>query len=113
MFGVYITDNPIYQIKLQYKDIIDIKNIEMYFDKIVNIIAFVDKVRQVNTKDGSIMCFINLSDELSKIDGVLFPKVYEKYKDINAGDIIRLTGRIEKRFDKYQIVVSNIIKINY
>ena len=57
------------------------------------------------------MAFINGSDELSNIDITLFPKVYENYKDISSKDIILVKGKVEKRFDKYQIIVNNITKL--
>ena len=57
------------------------------------------------------MCFISGSDELSNIDIVLFPNTYEKYNNISRGDIIKIYGRVEKRFDKYQMVVSTLEKL--
>ena len=58
------------------------------------------------------MMFITGSDELSKIDIVLFPKVYEEYGDIKKGDIIKIFGKVEKRFDKFQIIATNVKKIS-
>ena len=57
------------------------------------------------------MAFISGSDELSNIDIVLFPRIYEKYNTLKQGDIILVKGKVEKRFDKYQIVVNNIEKL--
>ena len=57
------------------------------------------------------MAFISGSDVLSNVDIVLFPKVYEKYNSLKHSDIILINGKVEKRFDKYQIVVNNIEKL--
>jgi DNA polymerase-3 subunit alpha len=111
IFGFYLTDNPVTEFKQKYNNIININEIEAYFDKNINIIVYVDKVKEVNTSKGDKMCFINGSDELSEIDVVLFPKTYEKYKNINRGDIIKVYGRVEKRFDKYQVVVTSLDKL--
>ena len=78
------------------------------FDKVINIIIYVDKIKVVNTSKGDKMAFLSGSDELSTVDIVLFPKTYEKYNDLSHGDIILIKGRVEKRFDKYQIVVNEI-----
>ena len=111
IFGFYLTDNPVTEFKQKYNNIINVNEIETYFDKNINIIVYVDKIKEVNTSKGDKMCFINGSDELSEIDVVLFPKTYEKYKNINRGDIIKVYGRVEKRFDKYQVVVTSLDKL--
>ena len=110
-FGLYLTDNPVTDFKSKYKNIVNLNEIETYFDKSIDIIVLVDKIKEVNTSKGEKMCFISGSDELSTIDIVLFPKTYEKYNNINRGDIIKLNGRVEKRFDKYQIVVNALERL--
>ena len=112
MFGMYLTHNPITELKEKNKNIVNLSDIESYFDKNVNIIINVDKFREVNTSKGDKMAFITGSDEISTIDIVMFPATYSKYNDINNNDILKINGRVEKRFDKYQIVVSDIEKLN-
>ena len=111
MFGMYLTHNPITELKEKNKNIVNLSDIESYFDKNVNIIINVDKFREVNTSKGDKMAFITGSDELSTIDIVMFPKTYEKYNNIASNDILKINGRVEKRFDKYQIVVNEIEKL--
>ena len=111
VFGLYLTNNPITELKLKHSNIINLSEIDSYFDKNINIIVYVDKVKEVNTSKGDKMCFISGSDELSAVDIVLFPKTYEKYKDINQGSIILVKGKVEKRFDKHQIVVNSMEKL--
>ena len=48
------------------------------------------------------------SDEFRQVDLTLFPKVYQEFKDMKVYDIITVIGRVEKRLDNYQIVVSKI-----
>ena len=111
VFGMYLTHNPITDIKNSMEDIVNLSDIESYFDKNVNIVVNVDKIREVTTNKGDKMAFISGSDEVSTIDIVLFPKIYEKYNDIESNEILKVSGRVEKRFDKYQIVVSDIEKM--
>ena len=47
------------------------------------------------------MIFITGSDEINTLDVVLFPKVYERYRDIEVGNVIFVNGKVEKRFDKF------------
>ena len=57
------------------------------------------------------MCFITGSDEATNIDIVLFPKIYKSYSNIKVGDIIKVSGKVEKRFDKYQIITKSLTKL--
>ena len=110
-FNMYLTHNPITELKEKNKNIVNLSDIELYFDKNINIIVNVDKIREVTTNKGDKMAFISGSDEISTADIVLFPKVYEKYPNIESNDILKINGRVEKRFDKYQIVVNEIEKL--
>ena len=108
LLGFYLSNNPLTELKIKYNNKLNINNIGEYFDKVVNIIINVDRLKEVITKKNDKMLFITGSDELNKIDIVLFPKVYEKYKNIKIYDIILVKGRVEKRFDDYQIIANYI-----
>jgi DNA-directed DNA polymerase III (polc) len=111
LFGIYLSRHPITEVKLNYKNIVPINELPNYFDKIVDTIVYVDRIKEVNTKKNQKMAFISGSDELSTIDVTLFPNLYEKNKDISKGDILLVQGRVEKRFDKYQLVVVKFKKL--
>ena len=54
------------------------------------------------------MAFLTASDEYGQISLTMFPKTYKTYNNINKKDIIRIYGRVEKRFDQYQIVINSL-----
>lgn len=110
VFGFYLSRHPVTEYRVKYNTI-ELSNISNYFDKIVDVVVLVDKIRSVKTKNNETMCFVTGSDELTNIDVVLFPRVYESYINIKVGDILKINGRIEKRFDQYQLVVNNIENI--
>ena len=58
------------------------------------------------------MAFIKASDEYNTVDLTMFPRVYQKYNSIAIGDVIKVYGRVEKRNDIYQVLVSTITKLN-
>ena len=58
------------------------------------------------------MMFITGSDELSTADIVVFPRVYNVMPNFSNEDILKITGKIEKRYDQYQIVAIKIVKLN-
>ena len=113
IFGLYLTVNPITQLKNKYKGIVDLKEIELYFDKRISVILSIDKLKRIDTSKGEKMCFLTGSDEISQTVVVMFPKLYENSKDLKAGDIIKVRGRVEKRFDEYQLVANEITRLKY
>ena len=111
-FGFYLSNHPITEYKLKYPETIKLNQINLYFDKIITCIVYVDKINIINTKKGEKMMFITGSDELTKIDLIAFPKTYSKYSNIEPSNIIYITGKVEKRFDKIQIIINNLKKLN-
>ena len=106
-FGFYLSNHPVTEYKLSNPKSIPLAEVENYFDKEIELICLVDKLKEITTKKNEKMAFLNGSDEISKIEVVLFPRTYENV-DIHIGDIIKVFGKVEKRFDKYQIVVRKI-----
>ena len=106
LFGFYLSDYPTTTYKAKFK-VINLNEVERYFDKVVDIIVLVDRTKEINTKKNEKMCFISGSDETGTLDLTLFPFIYEKYK-VKRGDIILVRGRVERRMDKYQLVVDKI-----
>ena len=108
IFGFYLSNHPVTEYRLKLNENLLLSEIEEYFDKNVTIIAYVDKKKEVGTKNNDTMCFITGSDEISNLDIVLFPKTYEQYPNIEIGNIIQFYGKVEKRFDKYQLIVRTL-----
>ena len=63
------------------------------------------------TKNNDVMAFRKASDEYTQIDLTLFPNIYTKDLSLDINDIIDITGKVEKRFNNYQIVVSKITNL--
>ena len=108
IFGFYVSNHPVTSYKEKYGSI-DLVDISNYFDKVINVVLYVDRIKEVDTKKGDKMCFITGSDEVSSIDVVFFPRVYNS--DIEIHDILYLNGRVEKRNDEYQFVVNKVNEI--
>ena len=106
-FGFYLSNHPVTEYKLKYPNSISISSIANYFDQEVEMICLVDRMKEITTKKQEKMAFISGSDEVSQIELVLFPSVY-KTLSIDQGDVIHIIGKVEKRFDKHQVVVKSI-----
>lgn len=108
LFGVYISNHPVSHYKTKYPMSINLQEIERHFNKNVLVVALVDRIKVINTKKGDKMMFVNASDEYGNIDLTIFPNLYQDASNISQGDIILANGNVEKRYDKYQIIVNKI-----
>jgi len=106
LFGFYLSNYPTTSYKAKFK-VINLNEVEKYFNKTIDVIVLVDRIKEIKTKKEEKMAFISGSDETDSLDLTLFPFVYQKYK-IKKGDIILVRGNVERRMDKYQLVVDKI-----
>ena len=112
LFGFYLSNHPVTNYKSEFPKSIEIKNAYDYFDKNVELVIYVERVREIETKKNDKMMFLTGSDELAKIDIIIFPKLYAETNSIVKGDILHIYGKVEKRYDKLQIIASKIEKLN-
>ena len=108
-FGFYLSNHIITEYRAKYNNHLKISELPRFFNRNVDIIIYVDYIKEVSTKSGNKMVFITGADETSKIDVVLFPTIYGDTENLEKGDVLIINGRIEKRFDKYQVVVNKIV----
>ena len=108
-FGFYLTSHPV----SQYKEDIytNTLSLEEYTEKNIELVLEANNIKEVLTKKNDVMAFVKASDEYKQIDLTLFPKIYQENKDLEVYNIIKVYGKVEKRFDNYQIIVSKIINL--
>ena len=105
--GFYLTEHP----ASKYRDdsiIVNTSNISDFFDKRIFMIVMISRLKETTTKNNDVMAFIVGSDEFGEVDLTCFPDVYKKFNNIKVGNIIKIFGRVEKRYDKYQVIINNI-----
>lgn len=105
--GFYLSTHPATNYALQYPDIVYSMDLPNYFDKMIRMVLYVEKKRVIETKKKEPMMFITASDEYGSIEAVLFPKVFQTFKEVSTGDLLYVTGKVEKRMSNYQLNVSN------
>ena len=104
--GFYLTEHPVAKYREDY--IVNSMNINNYFDKNVKLVVMIGKIKETTTKNNDVMAFIKGNDEYGDIDLTIFPSTYKKFNNIKEGNIIEILGKVEKRYDKYQVIVNNI-----
>jgi len=113
LLGIYITENPTSKILESFKaaclpKISDLK------DKAVNtqvkLAAVIHKFKLIRTKkDNAQMAFITFDDSTGQIEGVIFPKAFENYKNLieeNRG--LYIEGKISQRDDTKSILIDSL-----
>ena len=106
VFGFYLSNHPT-NIHKNENDL-DSRMISQCFDHTIALVLSVDYIKEVTTKNNDIMAFITASDEYGQVSLTMFPKIYKQYNNIKKKDIIRIFGRVERRFDQYQIVINSL-----
>ncbi len=107
LYGFYISNHPasIYKVP-------KIKDIVSYFDKNIVTVGLLESLKTIKTKKGDSMAFLKISDETGVLDYTIFPNRINYANIIKIGDLLKITGHVEKRMDKYQIIISKLEIIN-
>lgn len=105
-FGFYLTEHPVSKFREGYA--INSSNITEYFDRNVKIVVMISSIRETTTKNNDVMAFVLGSDEYGDIDLTIFPSTYKRFNSIKVGNVIEVIGKVERRFDRYQVVVNFI-----
>ncbi len=108
-YGFYISNHPI--VKYDRKSLVNFSNYKEFFNKNVNIMLMVEKIKTIKTKNGDDMAFVSLSDENGVCEGILFPDVFSKNRDIKINNIYIFNSKVEKRGNNWQLIVNSIKKV--
>ena len=107
-FGFYLSSHPTTMYKKDNPYCINLNEVNNNFDKTVDVLILVEKIKVINTKKGDKMAFLTGSDETGTKEFILFPKVYSNNQNIEKGNIIKIRGHVERRLDEIQVIVERI-----
>jgi DNA polymerase-3 subunit alpha len=116
LLGLYVSGHPMDKYEEKFKklntNILKIKSINR--DGISVLIGgLIENVRVINTKNGSPMAFVRISDKTSSMEIVAFPKLYEKDSKIfEVGQCIVCKGKLSKRGDDLSIIADQVKKVS-
>ena len=110
LYGFYISNHPTNRYITENSITTD--KLGNYFDKNVEMTLYFERRKEVNTKSGDKMMFINASDAFGNAELVMFPKTYNKYFNISVPGVYKIKGKVEKRFSKLQIVLYDLERCN-
>ncbi|MCD6290645.1 MAG: DNA polymerase III subunit alpha [Anaerolineae bacterium] len=112
LVGVYVSAHPLQQLTIDLRDVVtafcgDVSE-ELAGQRVV-LAGMCTDVRQIITKKGDPMAFVQLEDLHGSCEIVVFPKVYEKAQELLGGDkLILVRGRVEARNGKASVIADEI-----
>lgn len=112
LFGFYLTNHPVSKYKAKVPNPIHLTEVGKYFDKKINVIVMVDRIKKIMTKKQEEMAFVTVSDEYTALDVTIFPILLKEIPVIKPGDIIQVKARVEKRYASYQLLADKVEILN-
>ena len=95
ILGFYFSFNPIENIKKKYH--IDVKPIASFTSGYVAGFGQIKYIKQIRTKKGERMCFVDVLDDSSSISLVVMPSVYNEYiEKLNNAKYVYFEGRKDR-----------------
>lgn len=116
LLGLYVTGNPLDEFKTLLTEnghsVTKIKT-EAIVGKTIVLAGILEEVKTILTKKGDQMAFLKIKDYTDSIECVIFPKTYEKFKDIiESSECIRVQGNLNERNGERSILVDKIAKLD-
>ncbi|MDP2704827.1 MAG: DNA polymerase III subunit alpha [Patescibacteria group bacterium] len=110
LLGLYVSGHPLdkFREKLESRDF-PISKIKDGMKEGMEAVAagIIEEAKSILTKRGERMMFLKITDFTGSIEAVVFPRVYEEYKDILVLDkCVALKGKISKRDGESSLVVE-------
>ena len=110
LLGYYMQTHPIQM----FSDLIKTNNwlipseLNQTHHKQVNCIGFVSRMREIRDKNGNLMAFLELTDEIGQIDVTIFAREYTpEYRDL-LNKIVIIQGNVNFRNDRISLSFNRL-----
>jgi DNA polymerase-3 subunit alpha len=113
MTGFFVTGHPLdtFRDRMQGMQRIDkLLEREVPDNQSVRIAGIITAAKRIPTKNGDLMCFINLEDFTGAIEVVVFPRVFERFEPLLIPDrMIVVSGRVNQSDDSAKVIADSIV----
>ena len=97
-------------LRYQYKAI---KLIDLRFNYNSKVISSFTKINIIKTKNQTQMAICDISDNTKELKAVIFPKVYEKYKNLLVTNkLLLINGSLKQENEEQSFIINDIAKID-
>lgn len=101
LLGVYAMSHPLHHISVDIRDVISChcNELDARFDgKHVTLVGMISDVRQIVTKKGQRMAFVQIEDMQGQCEVVVFPRTFEEHHELLIPDsIVVVKGKAQTR----------------
>ncbi|OIO18720.1 MAG: DNA polymerase III subunit alpha [Candidatus Magasanikbacteria bacterium CG1_02_41_34] len=111
LFGIYVSSHPFAKYEHLFGDsLTPLNEIEqMPRDSWVITGGVIDAAQKKITKKGSVMMFVTLQDKSGSMEYLVFPKTFEKTKDMwVVGHVVVVVGKMPKEEGDNKVFVENV-----
>ena len=112
MLGLYVSDHPLLGLEdlLRVQTNASLAELAEKRDGITLWVGgIVTNVSRITTKKGDIMLFLGLEDLEGSAEVVVFPTIYQKYRELLEEDkTLRIKGRLDLKEDERKIIAQEI-----
>jgi len=75
----------------------------------VDTLVMVRRIKEIQTKSNQMMAFLEIYDDTSEMDSVMFPNVYSLFfKSITKNVVMIASGSIDNRNEKMQLIIDKV-----
>ncbi|NLA32359.1 MAG: DNA polymerase III subunit alpha, partial [Mollicutes bacterium] len=107
--GFYISDHPTNE--YFKKGNMKLNEKEKNFDKFVDVVVIVEKIKEIKTKKNEDMAFITASDDTGSMEFILFPNRFNLLNSIHLNRMLIISGKVTRKNDKYGIIINRVKNI--
>ncbi|MEK9199104.1 DNA polymerase III subunit alpha [Ureibacillus sp. FSL E2-3493] len=110
-FGFYLSEHPVALERAKWQDInaTTAAIVQLRPNSFVKIVGMIESIRQIRTKKGELMAFIQLQDEFGTVSTTLFPQTYNEVIGwVKEDRIVYVEGVIDYRNGNTQIKVKTM-----
>ncbi len=113
LLGFYLHEPPFIESLRKLSKHVSIKLVDLgdeYVGKTLKLGGVITSVKKVLTKKAAKeMAFVKISDGVSSLEVVVFPKIFETSKDCLVLDqVVLIAGRVDKREEELSLIVEKI-----
>ncbi|MDO5331201.1 MAG: DNA polymerase III subunit alpha, partial [Bacillota bacterium] len=118
MLGVYLTAHPLDDVSEDIERVITIDTQQMYDQEgnlivhdgqTVTMAGLITAKKQLITKKGQPMAFVDLEDKYGSIETIVFPKTYEKCRDdVEIDNVVVVKGKLDVKEDVPKLLAESV-----
>lgn len=113
--GFYVTGHPLdkYRAKLETLPALGSLAEGQYQDgQPIRVGGLIASAKRINTKNGSMMCFVNLEDFTGQVEVIVFPRTFERAGRLLAPDLpVMVAGRLNIHEEGAKIMAEDILPL--